>query len=150
MATSWDHLVAELQTFRGRRELTKAIGRGLRAATKPARQAIKAAALATLPHGGGLNVWTSKARIVTSIRIGANTGSVKLKGGRNSRGGRSDIRAIDAGRVRAPTWGHRTAGSWHTVTVTPGFFTHTAAELPDWRDQVDTEVDNALNEIRRG
>lgn len=150
MATSWDHLVAELQSFRGRREITKAIGRGLRAATKPARQAIKQKALGTLPHGGGLNVWVSKTRIVTAIRLAGPRASVKLRGGRNSARGRSDIDAIDRGRVRAPSWGHRTGGSWHTVAVTPGFFTRTAAELPDWRDQVDAEVDQALETIRRG
>jgi hypothetical protein len=150
MATTWDHLVAELQSFRGRREITKALGRGLRAATKPARTAIKAAARADLPHGGGLNVWVARISILTQIRVSGSRAGVKLKGGRNSLGGRSDIRAIDRGRVRAPSWGRRTAGAWHTVTVKPGFFTDTAAALPDWREQCDTAVDDALQTLRRG
>ncbi len=150
MATTWDQLVAELQSFRGRRELTKAIGRGLRAATKPARKAVKAAALSTLPHGGGLNVWVSRAKIVTAIRLAGPRASVKIRGGRNSQRARSDLTAIDRGRVRAPAWGHRTRASWHTVSVSPGFFTTTLADLPDWNGEVDREVDQALETIRRG
>lgn len=150
MATTWDQLVAELQNFRNRREITNAIGRGLRAATKPARKAVKAAALATLPHTGGLNVWVSRAKIITAIKVSGPRASVKIRGGRNSLSARSDLTAIDKGRVRAPAWGHRTAASWHTVTVTPGFFTDTLAELPGWTDDVDREVDQALQTIRRG
>lgn len=150
MATSFDELVRELRTFRERREVTNATARGIRAATKPARKAIKKAAREKLPKRGGLNVWVSKISVLAQVRLTGNRAGVKLKGGRNSLGARSDITAIDRGRVRAPSWGHRTRASWHTVTVTPGFFTQTAAELPDWRNEVDAEVDKALDTLRRG
>lgn len=150
MATSFDELVRELRAFDRRREITKAISKGIRAAVKPARKAIKMKARETLPHGGGLNVWVSKVSVLASIKLSGRRAGVKLKGGRNSQGGRSDITAVDRGRVRAPSWGHRTRASWHTVQVTPGFFTRTAAELPDWREQVDHEVDQALETLRRG
>lgn len=150
MATSFDELVRELRGFRLRKEITNACARGIRAATKPARQAIKKAAKDNLPKRGGLNVWVSRISVLAQVRLSGNRAGVKLKGGRNSLGARSDIRAIDRGRVRAPSWGHRTKASWHTVTVTPGFFTQTAADLPDWRGGVDQEVDQALEKIRRG
>jgi hypothetical protein len=153
VATSFDELVRELRTFRERREITNATVRGIRAATKPARQAIKRAAKETLPkHGGrnGLNLWVSKISVLAQVRLSGRKAGVKLKGGRDSLGGRSDIAAVDRGRVRAPSWGHRTRASWHTVSVTPGFFTKTAAELPDWREDVDHEVDKALETLRRG
>jgi hypothetical protein len=150
MATSFDELVRELKGFNQRREVIKAASKGMRAAVKPARKAIKRAAKDTLPKGGKLNLWVSRISILAQVRLSGRRAGVKLKGGRNSTGGRSDINAIDRGRVRAPSWGRRTKGSWHTVTVTPGFFTKTAAELPDWREQIDAEVDKALDQIRRG
>jgi hypothetical protein len=150
VATSFDELVRELRAFRERREIINATARGIRAATKPARKAIKRAAKETLPKRGGLNLWVSKISVLAQVRLSGRKAGVKLKGGRNSLGGRSDIAAIDRGRVRAPSWGHRTRASWHTVSVTPGFFTKTAAELPDWREDVDSEVDKALETLRRG
>lgn len=150
MATSFDELVRELRAFRDRREIINATARGIRAATKPARKAIKRAAKDTLPKRGGLNLWVSRISVLAQVRLSGKRAGVKLKGGRNSLGGRSDIAAIDRGRVRAPSWGHRTRASWHTVSVTPGFFTKTAADLPDWREDVDREVDKSLETLRRG
>lgn len=150
MATSFEQLVRELKAFDRRREITKAMSKGIRKAVTPARKAIKAAALSTMPKSGGLNVWVSKTRINVQIKTAGRRAGVKLKGGRNSQGGRSDMAAIDRGRVRAPSWGKRTRASWHTVAVQPGFFTKTATDLPDWRDDVDTEVDQALETLRRG
>ncbi len=150
MATSFQQLVRELKAFDGRREITRAMGKGIRKAVVPARKAIREVALSTMPKRGGLNIWVSKTRINVQIKTAGRRAGVKLKGGRNSQGGRSDMSAIDRGRVRAPSWGKRTRASWHTVAVQPGFFTKTAAELPDWRENVDAEVDQALETLRRG
>jgi hypothetical protein len=150
VATSFDQLCRELAAFRNSRAITLACAKGIRRAVTPARQAIRRTAVDTLPHAGGLNLWVSKISILAAVRFSGRRAAVKLKGGRNSLGGRSDITAIDRGRVRAPSWGRRTRASWHTVIVTPGFFTHTAAELPDWRNNIDTEVDQALETLRRG
>lgn len=150
MATSFDELVRELRAFRARREVTNAMGKGIRKAVVPARKAIREKARAILPKRGGLNIWVGRISILAQIRTSGNRAGVKLKGGRNSQGGRSDIKAVDRGRVRAPSWGRRTKASWHTVTVVPGFFTETAATLPDWREDVAAEVDKALDTIRRG
>lgn len=150
MATSVERLIAELRMFDARREIVNACARGIRKAVAPARRAIKNTARETMPQRGKLNVWVSRISILAQVRLTGRRAGVKLKGGRNSLGGRSDVAAIDRGRVRAPSWGHRNANSWHTVTVTPGFFTKTAAELPDWRENVDAEADQALEKLRRG
>jgi hypothetical protein len=148
VAISVDQLVAELRGFDGRREVVKAIGRGIRKGVPPVARAIRERALATLPHRGGLGAWVAASKVTARISLSGRRGSVKLKAGRNSSGGRSDIRAIDDGRVRAPAWGRRGA-SWHTQSVTPGFFTQTAAASKDWYDGVDQAVDEALNTLRR-
>lgn len=150
MAVSVDELVRELRAFNNRREVTKAAAKGIRKAVAPARKAIKRAAKEQMPKRGGLNIWVSRISVLAQIRLSGRNPTIKLKGGRNSLRQRSDINAIDRGRVRAPSWGHRTSASWHTVTVTPGFFTKTAADLPDWRENVDAELDKTLEQIRRG
>lgn len=148
MATSFDQLVRELRGFRERRTVVNACARGIRAAAKPVRQAIKRRARQTMPTAGGLNVWVSRISIRAAVKLSGRSASIKLVGGRNSQGGRSDIRAIDAGRVRAPSWGRKGVGNWHTQSVPPGFFRETAANHPSWRADVDRQVDAALDEIR--
>lgn len=150
MATSFEQLVQELKAFDRRREIVKAMQQGVRAAAPAVRAKIRAAAEGTLPHGGGLNQWVAKIRINTQVRVSGRSAGVKLIGGRNSAGGRSDMTSIDRGRVRAPTFGHRSKAAWHTVSVEPGFFTVTAAEANEWSDRVDAEVDKALDQLRRG
>lgn len=150
MATSFDALVAELRAFDGKKEVRNAASRGIRAAVAPVRKAIKAAAIATLPAGGGLNKWVSRTRFTVQIKLSGRSAGIKLKGGRNSEGGRTDLKRIDNGRVRAPTFGHKTRATWHNQSVTPGFFAKTASEAPNWRNEVDREVDAALETIRRG
>lgn len=150
MAISVDHLVRELRAFDGRREIVKAIGKGVRRGLPAVRRAIRARAVEVLPHRGGLGRWVAKGSITATVKLRARSGTIKLKGGRNSAGARSDIKAIDAGRVRAPSWGRRYGNSWHNQAVTPGFFTETAASAKDWHDDVDRAVDDALDQIRRG
>lgn len=150
MAISVDQLVAELRGFDGRREVVKAIGRGIRKGAPAVRKAIRASAIEQLPSGGGLGKWVAAARVTVQIRLSGRKAGVRLKGGRNSAGQRSDIKAIDNGRVRAPSWGRRGKGAWHVQTVPAGFFTRTAAEATEWHAEVESAVDDALNQIRRG
>lgn len=150
MAITVERLIRELHKFRDGKEIVKALGKGLRAGVPPVRKEIRAVAIEQLPHEGGLNRWVARIRINFKFKGGSRSATAKLVGGRNSEGGRSDVAAIDRGRVRAPSWGHRTKGSWHTVAVTPGFFTKTAAESAQWSAHVDAEVDKALEQLRRG
>jgi hypothetical protein len=150
MAVSFEQLVRELRAFEAKREIVKAMSKGIRKSAPKVRQKIRAAAVELLPESGGLGAWVAKIRINLRIKTSGRSASIKLLGGRNSAGGRSDIDAIDRGRVRAPSWGHRAKGDWHTQTVPAGFFTRTAADADDWRADVDREVDQALETLRRG
>lgn len=149
MAISVNELIRELRRFDNGREIVKAIGRGLRKGVPPLRKEIRTVAVETLPEEGGLGRWVAAIRINFQVKTGSRSAAVKLVGGRNSAGGRSDVDAIDRGRVRAPSWGRRHKGDWHTQTVPEGFFTTTAAESTAWNDHVDAEVDQALDQLRR-
>jgi hypothetical protein len=148
--TTFDEFVRELKSFDRRREVVKAMSAGLRKSAPQVRKKIREVAIATLPAEGGLNKWVSSIRINLRIKTAGRNASIKLVGGRNSFGGRSDINAIDRGRVRAPTFGQRFKGAWHTVEVEPGFFTKTADAADEWRSSVDAEVDKAFDKLRRG
>lgn len=149
-SNSLDALIRDLRTFVDRKPVIKELRTEIRKPVPAVRKEIKARALETLPKGGGLAVWVSKVRMTVQIQLSGRSAGVRLKGGRNSAGGRSDIRAIDRGRVRAPSWGHRGKGAWHTQTVKAGFFTEPTVSTPLWREACIRAVDKALDVIRRG
>lgn len=147
--TDWRIVAAELKMFDARREVVKAMRKGMRQPVPAIRRAIRARALSTMPVRGGLNRWVAAARVNASIKIGSRRVQMALKGGRNSAGGRSDMAAIDRGRVRAPSWGRRAPGSWHTVAVPPGYFRTPAADAADpVAAAIDRAVDGALDQLR--
>lgn len=150
VATSFDQLIRELKTFDQRREIVKAMNKGIRATVPAVRTKIRAAALALLPSSGGLAKFVASARINLKVKTSGRAAGVRLVGGRNSAGGRTDMRSIDRGRVRAPSWGRRARGDWHTQAVTPGYFTRTAQSEIGWSQNVGREVDRALDQLRRG
>jgi hypothetical protein len=150
MSNSLDALIRDLKKFENRKEVVKQLRKQIREPVPGVRKAIKRRALDTLPSGGGLNVWVSKVRINVRFKLTGRAAGVRLRGGRNSTGGRSDMRRIDDGRVRAPSWGRRSKGSWHTQTVPSGFFTDPAVETDEWRQACVRAVDEALDVIRHG
>lgn len=147
---SLDALIRDLRKFEARKDVVRALRKEIRQPIPAVRKAIKRAALDTLPHRGGLGVWVSKTKVTAAIKLSGRSAGVKLKAGRNSARGRSDMKAIDRGRVRAPSWGHRTRASWHTQSVPAGYFTDTAANAHEWRAAAVTAVDHALQTIARG
>lgn len=150
MATSFDELVRELKAFDRRRDITRAMSKGIRKAAPPVRKKIRAAAVELLPRAGGLGTWVSKVRVNLRIKTSGRRAAITMVGGLNADGGRADMKRIDAGRVRAPSWGHKTKAAWHNETVPAGFFTDTAADATEWKAAVDDEVDAALETLRRG
>ncbi len=148
MAISADELAALLRAFNGRRQVVQAARRGLNRAVPGVRAAIREHAVATLPAAGGLGRWAAAARIGVKISYAARSAGIRLTGGRKSLTDKSDLTRLDAGRARAPSWGHRTKASWHTVAVTPGWFTEPAAADEGFRDHVDDEVDKILGVLR--
>jgi hypothetical protein len=147
---SLDDLVRDLKAFDDRRELTKALGKQIRKPVPLVRKAIRDRALATLPKGGGLNVWVSKTRVQASIKLTDRKAYVKLRGSRKSTKDASDLKRMDAGTTRHPSWGRRGAGQWHAESVTPGFFTEPTTQHDQWRSAVLDAVDEALKTIKRG
>lgn len=150
MATSIDVLVAELRSFRDRKVVLKELRTGIRKPFPAVRRAIKDRARTTLPKRGGLNRWAASTRVNLAVKASSRAASVTVKGGRNSLGGRSDINALDRGRVRHPSWGRRGPGQWHSQTVAPGFFTEPVTEAAEWRVEIDRALDRATAQIRRG
>ena len=150
MSNSLDALIRDLRTFEGKKVMVKELRKEIRRPVPKVRKAIKARALATMPRRGGLNRWVAAIRITARIKLSGRAAGVSLKGGRNSLGARSDMRRIDKGRVRAPSWGRRTRGNWHNTDVPAGFFTEPAADTDAWRDATIKAVDSALEVIRHG
>lgn len=112
------------------------------------RKAVKERALDTLPKRGGLNEWVAASTVKAKTTVTGERINIHLTGGRNSQGGESDLKRIDAGRARHPTWGRRTRGSWFVTTVQSGFFTEPAADPTPWTEAADAALDQALEVIR--
>lgn len=147
---SIDDLVRDLRRFDGRREVTRALRRRIREPIPTVRSAIKRRALDVLPGRNGLAAWVARTKVTAKITLSGRAAGVRLKGGRNSKGGRTDTRSIDKGTVRAPSWGRRADADWHSQRVPAGFFSEPAAEVDQWRRSVLDAVDDALVVIRRG
>lgn len=147
-----NRLASDLKGFEDRKEVLKSFRKSLREPLPDIRKALRKAAVDRLPRRNGLGEWV--ARTVYRANVSVTTGSaagVAVRGGRNSDRKRSDIRAIDRGRVRAPSWGHRTAASWHTQAVKPGFFTETISGFSGQYGRLANEaVAEALEVLRRG
>jgi hypothetical protein len=115
-----------------------------------ARTAVRAGALAVLPHRGGLAAWVARLTVRVAIRRGAQSAGVNITGGRNSAGARSDVKAIDAGRLRHPTgWGPERRGPWVLQSVNPGFFSESLGEetVTQFREVVVASVNEAVREL---
>lgn len=145
-----DDLISDLRRFEGRREVTSALRKEIRQPIPSVRTAIKRRALDTLPKGGGLNVWVSRTKVTAKIKLAGRAAGVQLKGSRKSAKDKSDLRRLDAGKVRHPSWGRRGGDQWHSQTVTAGFFTKPAAEVDQWAKACERAVENAVEVIRRG
>jgi hypothetical protein len=150
VAVSFEEFARELRRFDDRRVVVRELGKELRGLLPPLRQAIRAHALEILPKEGGLNAWVAAARITLSIKISGRRAGVIVKGSRKSAKNKSDLDRIDRGRVRAPSWGRRFRGQWHTQAVTPGWFSEPAADENRLRDAAEQAIDRAFDEIRRG
>lgn len=147
--TDWKIVYAKVAAFDDKRAVLLAMRRGIREPLPALRKAIRERAVATLPVRGGLNRWVAASRVNGPVKVNARRVQLKVKAGRNSEGGRSDIKAIDRGRVRAPAWGHRGPGAWHTQTVEPGFFTKPAQDAArPVGESIKRAVDAAFDTIR--
>lgn len=150
MAGSLDDLIRDLKGFEHRGEVVKQLRKEFRKPVPVVREAIRRRALDTLPAGGGLNKWVAKTRITARVQVSGRAVGVTLKGSRKSTKDKSDLRRLDKGKVRHPSWGRRGSGQWHTQNVTAGFFTGPATEIDQWRSACERAVSNAFDVIGRG
>jgi hypothetical protein len=144
-------LARDLRGFESRKEVLKSFRKALREPLPVLRRDIRASALATLPRRNGLNQWVARAGVTLSANI--STGSragVTLRVGRSTgKGRRADLADVDSGAVRAPSWGRRTRGSWHTQHVTPGFAAHPVDEFaPEFFRSAESAFGQALEALR--
>jgi hypothetical protein len=143
---SWEIVYAEIKAFDDRRAVVAAMRKGIRQPVPTLRKAIKNRARQSMPKRGGLNRWLASARVNATIKVGSRGVTMKLVGSKRGH----DTKSIDAGRVRAPSWGRRGPGQWHTQTVPRDFFRGPAAAGTDHViDAIDGAVDQALDTLRR-
>jgi hypothetical protein len=120
------------------REIRLGFTRALRGIAKPYAQTVLAAGAARLPKGGGLS-----ARVAAS-RIGVQSSTLRATASFKSDRG-YDLRAMNRGRLRHPTYGHT---PWVTQEIEPGVFTAAfEAGAPLVRRQMLNAATEALNKI---
>ena len=86
-------------------ELMKELRAGIRVAAAPCVDAAKAAALAKLPHRGGLNAVVAK----RPIRVSTRTPAAKAAGVRLQSTSQHGNKETDEGHVRHPVFGRKTS-----------------------------------------
>lgn len=149
MPTSIEQLARDLRAFDGRKEVVKQLKGEIRKPLPEVRKAIRRRALDTLPKRGGLNRWVARTRVLGQVRVTGRGVEIKLVGRRKSQAGTSDLKRLDRGRIRHPTFGQRGKGMWHTQAVRPGYFTDPAAEIDQWREAVERACAEAVKTIGR-
>ncbi len=136
-------LAAKLRRFAERKEVIKQLRSEIKRPVPVVVRRVRQAATTQLPHGGGLNKWTAAARMASTVKVGGSSIKVTIRGSKSGH----DLKAIDKGRARHPTFGHR--GKWHTTLVEPGFFTDTIENgSDDWREVIADAIEAALRTVR--
>lgn len=135
--------VAQSLRAAGRSDLKRELLKGIRAATKPLRAAVKLYAVATLSGRGGLGKRVARTRMTTQTRTGRDP-SVRIKAAANAV---KDPYRIDRGRIRHPVFGR---GPWVLQDVTPGWFRTPLSEgAPIVRPELVKAMDDIANKIAR-
>lgn len=99
------------------KELKRQLRESARSAAKDTEPVFVAAAMQALPKGGGLNVWVAgRLRATVLMRSAGVRVALRRRG--------ADIRALNRGRIRHPTYGHR---PWVTQSGPSGWLDRAAA-----------------------
>jgi len=121
----------------------------IRKASKPMAKAITDSALEHLPKRGGLNQWVAEAKVRTSIRRGTRTAGIRFVVSHTSLRGKTDMAAINRGKLRHPVYGNRR--KWVLQAVEPGFGDK-ALEGPiadEFRAAAGRAIDKAVERVVR-
>lgn len=112
-----DALVRRIRTHADAKALRKELYAGLNRVTKPVREDMKASIGPSLPSRGGLAALVmAKASLTTSATSGRNAG-VRIR----ARHKDYDLKRLNAGRLRHPVFGNRSAWVQQTAGINPGF-----------------------------
>jgi hypothetical protein len=123
-----------------RRELYK----GLNAAAKPAKAAIKPNIRARLPHRGGAGDFVASTLRVTQSNRGGQNPRVVIWSKSNH-----NIGAINRGTLRHPVFGNKSA--WASTSVEPDTFTEPIeAQAPQIRQEMEKVIRDVAAKIGRG
>lgn len=118
--------------------LKKRFYSGINRAAKPLHEAVRKSARAKLPRKGGLGRRVAESRMSTKRRVTGNAAGVRIVATSGY-----DIGAINRGRVRHLTFGHK---PWVNQTVTPGFWTE---PLVKGSPAVETELRKVIADVNR-
>lgn len=149
MAITLGTLVQRLERFNAG-SVERAVRREIDAPLPIIRAKVGASARAKLPRSGGLAEWAAAARLTADVTVTGRTVRAAIKVHRRSFRGESDLRALDRGRVRHPSWGRRAGSQWRIQLVRPKTYSEPIAESPEWRRAVTRACERAIGVIEHG
>jgi hypothetical protein len=131
----------------GQSGLKRNINTAMRAATVPARQAVRDKLLEVMPKSGGLNEWLARSQITSTVLTGANTAGVVVRG----RKAGHDLKAANYGTIRHPTrsgpaFKYTNEELWRVTHVPAGWWEEA---LRPFGASIRTALTVAMNETAR-
>lgn len=118
------------------------VRRGLRNGARPVADAAHAAALERLPHAGGLNEWVADGLYGVRTNLGGAHPSVRVVVSKKGH----DLKAIDAGKLRHPVFGHR--DRWMTQQIPPHILTDAMRDAaPEARAELARTLDEYVRRL---
>jgi len=129
------------------RDLTRELRQAYRKSVRPLQREIKEEAIAVLPKRGAYNITMSKA-VKTSVLGGLGRRALTVRVYARGKGEERDVRAVNAGIVRHPLFGHRK--HWYVTRVRRGFVDRAFDRVQDriLHDAADA-AEKVLQEIAR-
>lgn len=112
-----DALVRRIRTHADAKALRKELYAGLNRVTKDVRGDMKANIGPSLPSRGGLAALVMAKVSLTSGAVAGKNAGARIRARHRS----YDLKRLNAGRVRHPVFGNRTAWVEQTAGVNPGF-----------------------------
>lgn len=131
------------------KELKADLRKRLRMALEPLKKDVPAEALALMPHRGGYAPLLAKA---TKVEIRIYTTSdpkATVRVSASGKGEERDVKALNAGTLRHPLFGHR--AWWYEQRVRPGFVDVPIKQAQGRvQDAAESAVDDIADHIERG
>jgi hypothetical protein len=106
----------------GEKGLRTQLLRGLKSGADPLVKKVIEAAVAKLPHGGGLNEQVAGQKVKVQVRTGARTAGVRLTTTA------PDTAMTDSGFVRHPVYGNRKKWITQQIPAAKGWWSQTLAD----------------------